>query len=169
MEITKEFLKEKCACAKGYEWFIKQKETDGIKVVKKLIKEDKHDWANWIIVRIMSYKQYVSYAVFSAEQVIDIYKKKYPNDQRPRKAINSAKECIKNPSVENKKLAAYAAYAAYAYAAYASSDAAYAYAAYAARKEMRIKILNYGIKLLKSDSQKGGINYNPTRNFGGVK
>ena len=46
---------------------------------------------------------------------------------------------------------------AYAYAAYAATDAAdayahatYAYATYAGRRKMRLKILKYGIKLLKS-------------------
>ena len=30
MDITKEFLKEKGACGEGYEWFVNQKETDGM-------------------------------------------------------------------------------------------------------------------------------------------
>lgn len=90
MNITKEWLKEKGACSAGAEWFLKQKETDGVNVVKKLIKENQLDWANWLIVRIMDYKQYVSYAVYAAEQVIDIYEKKYPGDDRPRKAIEAA-------------------------------------------------------------------------------
>ena len=45
--------------------------------------------------------------------------------------------------------AAYAAYAA-AYAAYAAADASAASAAYAAaRKKLQLKILSYGMKLLK--------------------
>jgi hypothetical protein len=143
------------------------------------MKHDKLDWANWLIVRIMTYKQYVSYAVFSAESVLDIYEKKYPNDNRPRKAIEAAKLCVKSPTKKNKDAAdaaanaasaaasaaanaAYAAYAASAAAntantAYAADAAAYAasaaasaaYAADAADAEMKIKILNYGLKLLK--------------------
>ena len=159
MKITKDWLKEKNACGEGVKWFLKQKDSEGIDVVKKLIQEDKLDWANWTIVRIMNYKQYVSYAVYAAEQVIDIYEKKYPDDDRPRKAIEAAKKCIENPSKEN-KAAAYAAadavyaaaYAAYAAYAAADADAAYAYAAADAayaRKEMKIKILNYGIGLLE--------------------
>ncbi len=90
----------------------------------------------------MTYKQYVSYAVFAAEQVLDIFENKYPDDKRPRKAIQAAKKCIKNPSKENKKAAdVYAAAYADAYA-----DAAAA----AAKKKMQIKILEYGIKLLKT-------------------
>ena len=172
MKITEQWLIEKKACGKGVEWFKNQEESDGLDVVKKLISENQLSWANWLIVRIMTYKQYVSYAVFSAEQVIDICEKKYPEDKRPREAIEAAKQCIKNPSEENKKAAAAydtaAAYAAaYAYAAAAAADAyaaaydaAYAaydaaYAAYAAAyasaygNTTKIKILNYGIKLLE--------------------
>ena len=139
MKLSVDWLKEKGACSEGVEWFAAQKETDGLKVVKKLAVEDKLSWANWTIVRIMEYSDYVRYAVFAAEQVLDIFEKKYPNDKRPRLAIEAAKKCIDNPSDKNKKVAYAAAYAA---------DAAYA-AAYAAKKTMQLKILKYGIKLLE--------------------
>ena len=75
----------------------------------------------------MTYEQFVAYAIYAAEQVIDIYEGKYPDNKKPREAIEAAKECLKNPTEENKKKAANAASAA----AYAAADAAYA-AAYAA-------------------------------------
>ena len=144
MNITKEWLQEKLACSAGVKWFLSQKESNAFKVIEKLISEDKLDWANWTIVRVMNYKQYVGYAVHAAEQTIAIYEKEFPDDDRPRKAIEAAKRCIENPRDENKKSAAYAASAA-AYAAAAD------YAAYAdyAKKEMKIKILRYGLQLLK--------------------
>ena len=154
MKITEEWLKEKNACQVGIDWFNSYHISDGKKLVKALMIEDKLSWANWLIVRIMSYKQYVSYAVFAAEQVIDIYEKKYPKDKRPRAAIEVAKKCIENPSVENKLAAVNAAYAAYA--AYAAADAADAAdaanavnaAAYAVNAAAKIKILNYGLSLI---------------------
>ena len=147
MKLTLDFLEEKKACKSGIDWFSKQSETDPIKLIKNWIDKKKHlDWANWLIVRVMEYRQYVEYAIFAAEQVIDIFDKKYPDDKRPRLAIDAAKKCLENPSAENKKAAAaadYAAaaasYAAASYAAYAAAYAAYAavyaaasYAAYAA-------------------------------------
>ena len=83
-------------------------------------------------------------AIYSAELVLPIFEKKYPKDNRPRKAIEAAKKCLESNSVENKELS-YAAYAeAYeavlaAYTAYyvagaavaASIAAAASYAAYA--------------------------------------
>ena len=67
-----------------------------------MIEYEKYDWANWLIVRIMGYKQYVSYAVYAAEQVINIYETKYYSNDKPRKAIEAAKLCIDNPIKENK-------------------------------------------------------------------
>ena len=171
MNITKGRLKKNDACIEGVKWFLAQKEKNGVKVIKKLVTEKKLDWANWGIVRIMTYKQRIQYAVFAAEQVIDIYEKKYPKDDRPRKAIEAAKVCIKSPTEKNKDTAnaaahsAYAAYAAHAAhaaysaahaAAYSDYSAAYsaAYAAYAAayaaaNAAMLNKILFYGLKILR--------------------
>jgi len=162
MRITKKWLKEKSARADKVKWFLAQKETDGVKVVKKLMTGDKLRWANWLIVRLMNHKKQIKYAIFVAEQVIDIYEKKYPNDKRPRNAIEAAKKYLENPSEEKKKAAYAAAYdaanvatnAAYvavyvaADAANAAADAANA-AANTVGKEIKIKIINYGLELLQ--------------------
>ena len=154
MKLTIEKLEELRACNEAREKFLLQKETDVRKIVLLLI-DYNSQWANWLIVRLMTHSQKVEYAIFAAEQVINLYEKKYPSDNRPRKAINAAKEWLKNPSNKNKNAAADAAADAAAYAAYAAAAAAAdaAYAAYAAdaaaADAMRIKILKYGIKLLE--------------------
>ena len=178
MKITQEWLKEKGACSEGREWFNKCGIVLSIPVLKKLISEDRLGWANWLIVRVMTRPQYLAYAIFAAEQVIDIYEKKYPNNDKPRKAIEAAKAVLAKDTKETRAAAA-AAYAAAAAAAAADADAAYAaaaaadaaYAAYAAdaaddayaaaaadaaaaaaaaaaRRKMRLKILEYGMGLL---------------------
>jgi len=128
-----------------------------------------YDWANWLIVRVMERKQYLAYAIFSAEQVIGIYETQHPSNDRPRKAIEAAKRVLENDTPENRanawaayaaayaaaadaEAAAWAAYAAAyaAYAAYAAGAAAYAaYAAAYARIEKQTRILNYGMGLLE--------------------
>ena len=135
MTITKRFLDKKGACSDGVELFLKQKKRsiDGITGIKLLIKLDKLDYANWLIVRLMGYRMYVSYGIYAAEQVIANFEKKYPNDDRLGKAIEAAKKCLKSPTKKNKKAADSAAHSAHS----------------AARKKMQIKILKYGIKLLK--------------------
>ena len=142
MTITLEFLKEKRACSEAIEYFNKQNlSLDAIGWVEHLIKIDNLDWANWFIVRCMSYKQRISYAVYAAKQVLPIYEKKHPKDKRPRKTIEAAEKCIKDPSRKNKDAAAANAANTSAYAAAANAAAA--------RKKMRLKILRYGIKLLR--------------------
>ncbi len=123
MKITTKWLRKEKACERGVRWFQNQTENEELEVVKKLRDENKLDWGNWLVVRLMSYHQYVSYAVFSSEKVVEIYEKKYPNDKRPRGAIEAAKKCIENPNQENKTDAARAADAA-AEAAVNAADAA---------------------------------------------
>jgi len=175
MKITKELLRRWGLLEYNTRWCDNYKETDGLKLVKVLIEDNQLSWANWLISHLMNYEQRVSYAVFAAEQVIDLYEEKYPNDKRPREAIEAAKKCIENPSKENKDAAYAAAYlarlsdalvdssyeAVYAvsaasYAAYTSEDEedSAEYASYAADEasvdsEMKVKILNYGIELLE--------------------
>ena len=136
MKLTKEWLTEKGACADGRRYAIKNLlGLSEIETTEALIKDNQLKWANWFMVRVMNYKQYVSYAVFAAEQVIDLYEKRRPTDKRPRLAIEAAKKCINDPSDENKKAAAAAAaaaYAAYAGAAAYTAAAGAAAAAYTA-------------------------------------
>jgi hypothetical protein len=91
---------------------------------------DHAEWANWTAVRLMTHDQQIRYAIFSAELVIKIYEDKYPNNDRPRKAIEAAKTYLKDKTEGNKNAAAHAADAADA--AYAADAADAAYAAYAA-------------------------------------
>jgi hypothetical protein len=122
MKLTLNWLKRHNACEEAVEAFQSQSETDVIKILKKLIIIN-IDWADWLIVRKMNKRQKIMYAVYAAEQVIHMYEQKYPDDTRPRKAIEAAKKYLKRPSEKNKHAAADAAYAA-AYAADAAADAA---------------------------------------------
>ena len=129
MKITKQFLQQKEACTEGIYWVVKNCEgEEGVEVVKKLMAH-RLDWANWLITRIMTRPQYMAYAIFSAEKVLGIFEKKYPNDKRPRLAIEAAKVVLEKDTKENRKKA-YAAYAA-------------------AEKKMQTKILEYGLSLLQ--------------------
>jgi hypothetical protein len=86
---------------------------------------------NWINSKAES-KVRIQFAVLCAEIVLKYFTEKFPEDERPKKAIKAAKKYLKNPC---NAAAAYAANAAAAYAANAdaaNADAAYADAAYAA-------------------------------------
>src|SRR3990167_6894566 len=165
MKLTTRFLNSKGACKEGLEWFKAQKETNIIKVLRKLALENHWPWASWLIVRVMTRPQYLAYAIFAAEQVIEIFEKKYPKDKRPRKAIEAAKAFLKNDTHKNRVAAGAAAGAAADAAAdaYSDADAADAYsdadaadaadAAYDAAAALRTKILEYGISLIKTEGK----------------
>ena len=129
MKITPKWLIEQSACSEGVEWFSKYTgKTEAASLLKSLMAEEKHDWANWLIERVMSRKQKLQYAIYAAEQVIGIYEKKYPDDDRPRTAIDAAKAVLKNDTKKNRA------------AARAAGDAG---------EKIQTKILNYGISLLE--------------------
>ena len=133
--VTREFLTSHKACKSAMKWVTENKliGLHEIDFIKKLMESEKYSWANWLIVRLMNKTQKVQYAIFAAEQVIDIYEKKYPDDLRPRKAIEAAKSYLDNPCKKTKAYAAaYVDDAAAAAAAAAAADDDDAYAAAAA-------------------------------------
>jgi hypothetical protein len=157
MKITRGKLESLSACKSAIDYFNNHKPIELKECIKQLLSkkvqndverkyfdENSIEWANWLLPRCMKHKQFVKYAVYAAELVLPIFEKKYPKDDRPRKAIEAAKKVIKRNTKTNRNTAYAAAYAdaaayaadAAAYAAYASADAyaAYraAYAAYAA-------------------------------------
>jgi hypothetical protein len=160
-KLTLKWLKEKNACRESIVEYKKLGEKSLKEVFAKLKEGKNYDWLNWLLSRLFTKKQCIRYAIFSAEQVLDNFEKVYPKDKRPRLAIKAAKNYLKNPTKRNRSAAysaarsaysaAYSAYSA-AYSAYSAADsAAYsaAYSAYsAARSAMKLKICNYGIKLL---------------------
>ena len=146
MNISLDVLKKYGACNSGIECFKYLKTTTVHETINKCMdlsddvvlqwtddKLDKYKWCNWLLSRILPKDEKIKYAIYSARLVIDIFEKKYPNDNRPRKAIEVA-ELYLEGKVTNEQIrdAAYAADAVAAYAAYAAADAADAAAAYAA-------------------------------------
>lgn len=54
MKITGKWLEEKSACGEGVNWFESQDKTEAVDVLNSLIKDKKLEWANWLIVRVMT-------------------------------------------------------------------------------------------------------------------
>ena len=143
MKITDEFLHKHEACSSSLK-YVKANNYIGLEAgifIKKLIEEKRLSDANWLITRCLSKKNKVKYAVFAAEQVLHIYEKQYPNDNRPRKAIEPAKKFIAS---------SYDAYAAAA--ADAAADAASAAAAAASAAGLKMHIIHYGTRLIKEET-----------------
>jgi len=141
MIITEKWLKDQDACIDGREWVANNHPSTEATALIRILAEHRFDWTNWLIVRCLEKKQQVQYAIYAARCVLDIYEKKYPDDARPRKAIEAAVEYVKSENrdaayaagvaADAANDAAYAAlYGATGAAAYASAYAAYAAARY---------------------------------------
>ena len=153
MELTTAMLIGMHACPHGLDWFVRQNETDVGKLIQLAIDnldDDVFGFANWGIARLLDKTNKIRYAVFAAELVLPIFEEKYPDDDRPRKAIEAAKAVI----IEENRLDVAAADAAYAAARAAACAVAYATRAASAaacaagNKEVQKKILEYGKSLL---------------------
>ena len=101
--------------------------------INELIGYKRLDYASWLIVKLLkTKKKKVQYAIFSADQVIDIFEKRHPDNDRLRKVIEAAKAYLINPNEKTKAVAAAADAALYdadVYAGAAATAAVYAAAA----------------------------------------
>lgn len=103
IKITKEFLEAPDAYENCLMWWLEN--CQGLSDKEQLLNIAKHnlEWFNWVVVKLMTHKQRVKYSIFTAELVIDIFEKEYPEDKRPREAIEAAKMFIESPIEENKQ------------------------------------------------------------------
>jgi len=126
--LSVKYLKSIYACSSAIDEFAAQPERDTKKILYLMIEQEKLGWTNWLICRLFpTRKTKVQYAIFAARQVLDIWEAKYPNDKRPRLAIEAAEVCLKSPTTKNKSgcSAAYSAAYSAASAAYSAARAAY--------------------------------------------
>jgi len=153
MNITKEEIKKLSPCSDGYQWFIDHGSPDLTKTLLDINKVNP-GWARWLYAKLMNGKQRKQFTIYAAKEVLHIFEAEYPNDDRPRLAIEAAKRALESNTPANREAARDAADAAYAavaagvvctvYVACAAADAAdavrptsycaanAAYAAYAA-------------------------------------
>ena len=101
MNITKEYLESKNACQDGIDWFMTRPETDARALMFAAVDDGHSDYARWLMQEMITTKeQAVKIAVFAAEQVIDVFEDKQPDNGNPRKAIEATWAWIDNPCEE---------------------------------------------------------------------
>jgi len=95
---------------------------------KHLEQNDKQCWEEMRLLKTWTWtkEDSVSLAVYAAELVIDIFEARYPDDKRPRQAIDAAKNWLKNQTEENARAAEAAGAASAMVFAAASAAAAWA-------------------------------------------
>jgi hypothetical protein len=69
---------------------------------------DKECWQEMKIIKAYKWtkKDSVALSIFAAELVLDIYEKQYPDNDRPRKAIEAAKKVLQRDNEKNRSAAA---------------------------------------------------------------
>uniref|UniRef100_A0A6H1ZGZ0 Uncharacterized protein n=2 Tax=viral metagenome TaxID=1070528 RepID=A0A6H1ZGZ0_9ZZZZ len=182
MKITNKWLIKRKACEGAIEWFneVIGKPIEHEKLSRILLGEKKYAWANWLVVHVMRNKnQRVRYAIYAASLVLKYYEDCYPDDDRPRKAIQAAKKYLKNKNIWSARSAAASAESAWsaasaesaASAAWSAASAAWSAAARSAAAsvaasvasaawsaaarsaecyaETLTKIINYGLRIIK--------------------
>jgi hypothetical protein len=92
--------------------------------------------AVWLAARVSPayLRAVVVWAADCAERVLPVFEGRYPNDKRPRAAIEATRRCIDDPSADNRRSTAAAYAAARSAANFAADAAARAYAADAAAR-----------------------------------
>ena len=137
MKVTKNWLIKHNACSDGMSFVTEHKliGSDECDFIRQLVKLDKHDWALWLLVRRLDRKDRIRFAVYCAKDVLPIYEAEYPNDDRPRKAIEAAETCMKSNTKKNRDAADAARVAALPAARVAALPAAEAGAAWSAAWE----------------------------------
>jgi hypothetical protein len=126
MKITTKWLDKWGACDAGREYFVRVNISDPAKLAQHLIRDNKLEWCNWLIVRVLDRRGRIRYACFAARQALAIFEAQCPGDRRPRLAIEAAERCsIADRSARAARAARYAAQAA-GWAGCAAGDAAWA-------------------------------------------
>ena len=76
--------------------------------------KDKQAWSEMRIIKAYEWTKQdsVALSIFSAELCIRNFEKSYPDDKRPREAIEGARKWLKEPTKENKSAARSAAWSA---------------------------------------------------------
>ncbi len=74
---------------------------------KSIIQDDKECWSDMRVIKAYKWtkKESVSLAIFSAKLCLNNFEKEYPDDLRPRQAIEAAVKYLKNPTKKNKDAA----------------------------------------------------------------
>ena len=134
MKLTMDILIAKNACKDGLDWY-KENGCDTVEgTIEKVLQTDvteRFEWSVWLISRMIDRKRCCRFAIYSAELALPIFEGKFPDDKRPRIAVEATKRFLVGETTHKELNAAYTAAAA-AYTAAGAADAAGAAAAYAA-------------------------------------
>lgn len=85
--LSVEWLNSMRACSRGITWFRKQKKTDSITIINKLIRERKFHWASWLIVRLLDKEKFPDVITYAIKCVIKYCEKKYAKNKEASRIV----------------------------------------------------------------------------------
>ena len=110
MKVTTEIIKNLNPCIDRLEHYLEHySDFDGTIEDFLALEMLTHNDKIWVSVRLMSKEQRVKFSILCAKSVLHIFEEKYPEDKRPRLAIEAAEKWLLDPSAANATDAAYAA------------------------------------------------------------
>lgn len=107
MKINYDMLKKKYPCPRGIDWYnsFDPKDVDSVEKVASLaLKSNDYEtikYIYWGICNFFSLDINIKTKIYVAEKVLSFFEKKIPNDNRPRLAIQMAKNFPINPTKED--------------------------------------------------------------------
>ena len=171
MKITRKFLLSFTACKEGIKYYATLPQHDVRFIIESLLLDDPEGegakWANWTLARLLARKKRIQYALHCASTVLPYFERIFPNDKRPREAIELTQQYLdgKNNKSARSARSAESAESAARSAALSAESAESAESAAVAKKDDVFKkqltaFVRYGLELLESanepDSRKCG-------------
>ena len=118
---------------------------------KSEIQKDKECWSEMKINKAWNWtkKDSVELSIFAAELRLENFEKLFPDDKRPREAIEVARKVLKDDTEENRSTA-WSAWSTWSTESAAAVAVAVVWSAAAAKKGLTSKIDNWFIKKIKT-------------------
>ena len=57
----------------------------------------------WVVTRLFTKEQNAKWSLLCASKVLSIFEQSFPNDDRPRRALEAAEQSLNNPTKENSR------------------------------------------------------------------
>jgi len=98
MKITRKFLLSFTACKEGIKYYATLPQHDVRFIIESLLLDDPEGegakWANWTLARLLARKKRIQYALHCASTVLPYFERIFPNDKRPREAIELTQQYL---------------------------------------------------------------------------
>lgn len=102
MKLTEKMLINLGACSGGMAWY-RDRGADSVEeTIERLIADKQYSYAIWLLPRMTTHRGRILMACYAARQALPQWEARYPDDNRPRLAIEAAERCADNDTEDNR-------------------------------------------------------------------